>query len=167
MMEHSCGFVRENAKRAPCRSEEMHANSNGILVYPEEELPKLIEELHVDDVVFAYSDVSNQEVMRKASVVLACGANFCLLGLKETMLKAKVPVISVCGVRTGAGKSQTSRQLAKILKDKGLKVVVVRHPMPYGDLRKQVWQRFGSYKDLDKCECTIEEREEYDPNIDK
>ena len=142
------------------------AYPNGIPVYPEEDLPKLIEELHVDDVVFAYSDVSNEEVMRKASLVLSCGANFCLLGLKATMLKARVPVISVCGVRTGAGKSQTSRQIAKILKDKGLKVVVVRHPMPYGDLRKQVWQRFGSYQDLDKCECTLEEREEYDPHIE-
>src|SRR4030066_656629 len=142
------------------------AYPNGIPIYPEEDLPRLIEEFHVDDVVFAYSDVSNQEVMRKASLVLACGANFCLLGLMATMLKARVPVISVCGVRTGAGKSQTSRQIAMILKDKGLKVVVVRHPMPYGDLRKQVWQRFGSYQDLEKCDCTIEEREEYDPHID-
>src|SRR4030066_2409046 len=142
------------------------AYPNGIPVYPEEELPKLLEELHVDDVVFAYSDVSNEEVMRKASLVLACGANFCLLGLKATMLKAKVPVISVCGVRTGSGKSQTSRQIAKILKSKGLKVVVVRHPMPYGDLKKQILQRFASQRDLDNCECTIEEREEYEPHVD-
>jgi predicted GTPase len=99
-------------------------------------------------------------------MVLANGANFCLMGLKTTMLKARVPVISVCAVRTGAGKSQTSRQIAKILKDKGLRVVVVRHPMPYGDLKKQVWQRFVSYQDLDKYECTIEEREEYEPHID-
>src|SRR4030067_27980 len=105
------------------------AYPNGIPVYPEEELPKLIEEFHVDDVIFAYSDVSNEEVMRKASVVLACGANFCLLGLKATMLKAKVPVISVCGVRTGSGQRQTSTHLDDILQDKGLKVVGVRHPM--------------------------------------
>jgi len=139
---------------------------SGIPIYPEEELPQLIRELDVDQVVFAYSDVSNEYVMHKASMVLANGANFCLMGLKTTMLKAKVPVISVCAVRTGAGKSQTSRQIAKILKDKGLRVVVVRHPMPYGDLKKQVWQRFASYQDLDKYECTIEEREEYEPHID-
>ena len=139
---------------------------SGIPIYPEEELPQLIKELDVDQVVFAYSDVSNEYVMHKASMVLANGANFCLMGLKTTMLKARVPVISVCAVRTGAGKSQTSRQIAKILKDKGLRVVVVRHPMPYGDLKKQVWQRFASYQDLDKYECTIEEREEYEPHID-
>jgi predicted GTPase len=139
---------------------------SGIPIYPEEELPQLIKELDVDQVVFAYSDVSHEYVMHKASMVLANGANFCLMGLKTTMLKAKVPVISVCAVRTGAGKSQTSRQIAKILKDKGLRVVVVRHPMPYGDLKKQVWQRFASYQDLDKYECTIEEREEYEPHID-
>jgi predicted GTPase len=139
---------------------------SGIPIYPEEELPQLIKELDVDQVVFAYSDVSHEYVMHKASMVLANGANFCLMGLKTTILKARVPVISVCGVRTGAGKSQTSRQIAKILKDKGLRVVVVRHPMPYGDLKKQVWQRFASYQDLDKYECTIEEREEYEPHID-
>ena len=138
---------------------------NGIPVYPEEELPRLIKEFDVDEVVFAYSDVSYEYVMHKASLVLANGADFCLMGPKTTMLKAKVPVISVCAVRTGAGKSQTSRQIAKILKDKGLRVVVVRHPMPYGDLRQQVWQRFASYPDLDKYECTIEEREEYEPHI--
>lgn len=139
---------------------------SGIPIYPEEELLQLIKELDVDQVVFAYSDVSHEYVMHKASMVLANGANFCLMGLKTTMLKARVPVISVCAVRTGAGKSQTSRQIAKILKDKGLRVVVVRHPMPYGDLKKQVWQRFASYQDLDKYECTIEEREEYEPHID-
>jgi predicted GTPase len=139
---------------------------NGIPVYPEEELPGLIKEFDVDEVVFAYSDVSYEYVMHKASLVLANGADFCLMGPKKTMLKAKVPVISVCAVRTGAGKSQTSRQIAKILKDRGLRVVVARHPMPYGDLRKQVWQRFASYQDLDKYECTIEEREEYEPHID-
>ena len=138
----------------------------GILVYPEEELPKLIKKFKIDQVFFAYSDVSNQDVMHKASAVLACGADFALLGLESTMLKAKVPVIAVCAVRTGAGKSQTSRQIAKILKEKGQRVVVVRHPMPYGDLKRQIVQRFASRQDLDKCECTIEEREEYEPHVD-
>jgi predicted GTPase len=139
----------------------------GIPVYPEADLPRLIRELDVGEVFFAYSDVSNQDVMRKAAVVLAEGADFTLLGSEATMLKADVPVISVCAVRTGSGKSQTSRQIAEILKRKGLRVVVIRHPMPYGDLKKQVWQRYASYADLDRYECTIEEREEYEPHIDK
>jgi predicted GTPase len=138
----------------------------GILIYSEEELPKLIKEHDVDQVIFAYSDVSYEYVMHKASIALASGADFRLMGPKTTMLKAKVPVVSVGAVRTGSGKSQTSRQVAKILKNKGLRVVVVRHPMPYGDLRKQIWERFASYEDLDKNECTIEEREEYEPHID-
>lgn len=138
----------------------------GIPIYPEEELPKLIQEHDIDQVIFAYSDVSHEYVMHKASIVLASGADFRLMGPKTTMLRAKVPVVSVGAVRTGSGKSQTSRQVAKILKNKGLRVVVVRHPMPYGDLRKQVCQRFASYEDLDKNECTIEEREEYEPHID-
>ena len=138
----------------------------GILIYSEEELPKLIKEHDVYQVIFAYSDVSHEYVMHKASIALASGADFRLMGPKTTMLKAKVPVVSVGAVRTGSGKSQTSRQVAKILKNKGLRVVVVRHPMPYGDLRKQVCQRFASYEDLDKNECTIEEREEYEPHID-
>jgi predicted GTPase len=139
---------------------------SGIPVYPEEELPQLIKEFGVNQVVLAYSDVSHEYVMHKASMVLANGADFCLMSPHTTMLKARVPVVSVCAVRTGSGKSQTSRQIAKILKGKGLRVVVVRHPMPYGDLKKQVWQRFASYQDLDKHECTIEEREEYEPHID-
>jgi predicted GTPase len=139
---------------------------NGIPIYPEEELPRLIKEKDIDQVVFAYSDVSYEYVMHKASIVLARGADFRLMGPKTTMLKAEVPVVSVGAVRTGSGKSQTSRQVAKILKSKGLRVVVIRHPMPYGDLRKQIWQRFASYEDLDKYECTIEEREEYEPHID-
>jgi len=138
----------------------------GIPIYPEEELPRLIREHNIDQVVFAYSDVSHEYVMHKASIALACGADFRLMGPKTTMLKAKVPVVSVGAVRTGSGKSQTSRQVAKILKNKGLRVVVIRHPMPYGDLRRQIWQRFASYEDLDKHECTIEEREEYEPHID-
>jgi len=139
---------------------------NGIPIYPEEELPNLIKQHNVDQVVFAYSDVPHEYVMHKASMVLANGADFRLIGPKTTMLKAKVPLVSVCAVRTGSGKSQTSRQIAKILKNKGLKVVAIRHPMPYGDLRKQIWQRFATYEDLDKHECTIEEREEYEPHID-
>ena len=140
--------------------------SNGIPIYPEEELPKLIRQHDVDQVVFAYSDVSHEYVMHKASIALASGADFRLMGPKTTMLKAEVPVVSVCAVRTGSGKSQTSRQAAKILKSKGLRVAAIRHPMPYGDLRKQVWERFASYEDLDRYECTIEEREEYEPHID-
>lgn len=139
---------------------------NGIPIYPEEQLPRLIRERDVDQVVFAYSDVLHEYVMHKASAVLANGADFRLMGPKTTMLKAKVPLVSIGAVRTGSGKSQTSRRVAKILKNKGLRVVVIRHPMPYGDLRKQVCQRFASYEDLDKYECTIEEREEYEPHID-
>jgi len=138
----------------------------GIPIYPEENLPKLIKEHDVDEVVFAYSDVSHEYIMHKASIALANGTDFRLMGPKTTMLKAKVPVVSVCAVRTGSGKSQTSRQVAKILKGKGLSVAAIRHPMPYGDLRKQIWERFASYEDLDKYECTIEEREEYEPHID-
>ena len=137
----------------------------GIPIYPEEELPKLVREHDVDEVVFAYSDVSYEYVMHKASTALACGADFRLMGPSTTMLKAKVPVVSVCAVRTGSGKSQTSRRVCKILKTLGFKVVVVRHPMPYGDLSRQICQRFASIEDLDKYECTIEEREEYEPHI--
>jgi predicted GTPase len=139
---------------------------DGIPIYQEEELPKLIRDYDVDQVVFAYSDVSHEYVMHKASIVLANGADFRLMGPKTTMLKAKVPVIAVCAVRTGSGKSQTSRQVGKILKSKGLNVVAIRHPMPYGNLTKQVCERFASYKDLDRYDCTIEEREEYEPHID-
>ena len=141
------------------------AYPKGIPVYPEKDLPNLISELKVDIVFFAYSDVSNQEVMRKASLVISNNADFCLLGVEATMLKADVPVVSVCAVRTGAGKSQTSRRIAKILKERGVRAVVIRHPMPYGDLKKQIWQRFESYADLDKYHCTIEEREEYEPHL--
>ena len=139
----------------------------GIPIYPEEELPKLIHNHNVSEVVFAYSDVPHEYVMHKASLALSCGADFRLMGPVSTMLESKVPVVSVCAVRTGSGKSQTSRKVAAILKKMGLRVAVVRHPMPYGDLSKQVWQRFASYKDLDIHKCTIEEREEYEPHIDK
>ena len=137
----------------------------GIPIFPEEDLPELIKKHDVDQVIFAYSDVSHEYVMHKASIVLASGADFRLLSPSATMLKAKIPVVSVCAVRTGSGKSQTSRRVCKILKKMGYTVVVVRHPMPYGDLRKQVCQRFASMEDLDKYECTIEEREDYEPHI--
>jgi len=139
----------------------------GIPIYPESELDKLIHELDVDQVVFAYSDVSHEYVMHKASQVLAAGADFRLMGAKETMLKAKVPVVAVCAVRTGSGKSQTSRRTSDILRQMGKKLVVVRHPMPYGDLVRQACQRFATYEDLDKHDCTIEEREEYEPHLDR
>ncbi len=139
----------------------------GIPIYPEEELTTLIGKHDVDQVLFSYSDISHEYVMHKASEVLAAGADFRLLGPKATMLKAGIPVISVCAVRTGSGKSQTSRRVSDILKKMGKKVVVVRHPMPYGDLAKQACQRFATYEDLDRYECTIEEREEYEPHINR
>jgi predicted GTPase len=139
---------------------------NGIPILPEEDLPKLIKQYNVDQVVFAYSDISHEYVMHKASSVLANGPDFRLMGPKTTMLKSKLPVVSVCAVRTGSGKSQTSRLVAKILKSRGLRVAAIRHPMPYGDLREQIWERFARYEDLDKYNCTIEEREEYEPHID-
>jgi len=138
---------------------------NGIPIHPEQKLPELIREHDVDLVTFAYSDVSHEYVMHKASLAQSCGADFCLLGREATMLKSSRPVIAVCAVRTGCGKSQTSRYVAAILKKLGRKVAAIRHPMPYGDLRKQVCQRFASLEDLDRYECTIEEREEYEPHI--
>ena len=137
----------------------------GIPIHPEPDLPALVRELKADEVVFAYSDVSHETVMHKASLVLACGADFRLIGPDASMLKAKVPVVSVCAVRTGAGKSQTTRKVAAILRAKGRRVVAIRHPMPYGDLVKQKVQRFAAMADLDRHECTIEEREEYEPHI--
>jgi len=138
----------------------------GIPIYAEADLVPLILEHKVDDVHFAYSDVPHEYVMNKASVVMAAGANFVLLGPNDTMIKSRKPVVSVCAVRTGSGKSQTSRRVALILKAKGRKVAAIRHPMPYGDLVKQKVQRFAAYSDLDKYDCTIEEREEYEPHID-
>jgi predicted GTPase len=139
---------------------------NGIPILPEDDLPKIVKESNIELVILAYSDLSHEEVMHKASLVLACGADFRLMGPKTTMLKSKLPVVSVCAVRTGAGKSTVSRRVAAILKKRGFRVVVVRHPMPYGDLLKAAVQRFGSYEDMDKAECTIEEREEYEPHLD-
>ena len=140
---------------------------NGIPIYAEDELDTLIRDLKVDQVIFAYSDISHREVMHKASQVLAAGADYRLMGPKATQVTSTKPVISVCAVRTGCGKSQTTRRVSDILQAMGNRVVVVRHPMPYGDLRKQIWQRFADYDDLDKHECTIEEREEYEPHIDR
>jgi predicted GTPase len=139
----------------------------GIPIYDEQDLTQLIKELQVEEVVFAYSDVPHEYVMHKASQVLAAGASFRLLGPRETMLKSGKPVVAICAVRTGSGKSQTTRHVAGILQSMGLKVVAIRHPMPYGDLAKQAVQRFAEYADLDKHECTIEEREEYEPHLDR
>jgi predicted GTPase len=138
----------------------------GIPIYPENDLPKLIKEHDVDQVIFAYSDVPHEYVMHKASLVNAYGADFRLMGTKNTQLKSTKPVISVCAVRTGSGKSQTTRRVSKLMIAMGYKVAAIRHPMPYGDLVKQKVQRFATYADLDKYECTIEEREEYEPHID-
>lgn len=137
----------------------------GIPIYPEKDLASLIKKHQVLEVFFSYSDVSHEYVMHKGSEVLAAGASFTLLGPQETMLKSKLPVISICAVRTGCGKSQTSRKATLILKRKGRRAVVIRHPMPYGDLAKQKVQRFAHLDDLVKHDCTIEEREEYEPHI--
>jgi predicted GTPase len=139
----------------------------GIHIYDESELPRLVGDLEVDQVVFAYSDVSHEYVMHRASLVLAAGASFILLGPKATMLGASVPVVAVCAVRTGSGKSQTTRKIAATLKEHGKIPVVVRHPMPYGDLTAQRVQRFEKFEDLDEANVTIEEREEYEPHISK
>jgi predicted GTPase len=137
----------------------------GIPIYAEEDLPRLIKELEVDDCTFSYSDVSYQHVMSVSAIVQTAGANFFLLGPKDTMLKSAKPLISVGAVRTGSGKSQTSRRVIEILMEKGLKVVAIRHPMPYGDLVAQRVQRFAELSDLEKHKCTIEEMEEYEPHI--
>ncbi|WP_186672432.1 cyclic 2,3-diphosphoglycerate synthase [Sporosarcina sp. BP05] len=139
----------------------------GIPIYSQDQLPKLIEELQVDECVFAYSDISYDAVMGVGAIVNAAGADFTLLGPKGTQLKSNKPVISVCAVRTGTGKSQTSRKIIETLLEHGLKVVAVRHPMPYGDLNAQRVQRFATVEDLKKHNCTIEEMEEYEPHVDR
>jgi predicted GTPase len=141
------------------------AYPDGIQIYDESELGRLIRELGVDDVVFSYSDVSHEYVMHKGNEVLAAGANFVLLGPDDTMIRATVPTVAVVAVRTGVGKSQTTRAIAGALKEAGKKVVAVRHPMPYGDLAAQRVQRYAELEDLDRYDCTIEEREEYEPHI--
>ncbi|MGA3405037.1 MAG: cyclic 2,3-diphosphoglycerate synthase [Candidatus Bathyarchaeia archaeon] len=138
----------------------------GITILSERDLSKIIEEKDIELTVLAYSDLPHEVVMQKASLVLASGSDFRLMGPKTTMLKSNLPVVSVCAVRTGAGKSTVSRAVARSLKKMGHRVVVIRHPMPYGDLEKQVCERFASYEDMDRFECTIEEREEYEPHID-
>jgi predicted GTPase len=138
---------------------------DGIPIEPEEDLERIIRERAVGDVVFAYSDVPHEYVMHMASRVLAAGASFRLLGPADTMLPAKVPLISVCAVRTGCGKSQTSRRIVRLLRAKGRRVVAIRHPMPYGDLADQAVQRFATYEDIARHRCTVEEREEYEPHV--
>lgn len=139
----------------------------GIPICPEEELTNLIREFGAEQVVFAYSDISHLDVMHKASIVIAAGADFRLMGNPKILVKSSVPVVSVGAVRTGSGKSQTTRKICSILRGRGLDVVAVRHPMPYGDLRKQAVQRFATHADLDNNDCTIEEREEYEPLIER
>ena len=138
---------------------------NGIPIAEEKDLEKLVRELHVDVVVFCYSDIAHQTLMHLASRAVAAGADFWLLGTERTQLKSSVPVVSICAVRTGCGKSPLSRRVAAELRRTGLKVVVIRHPMPYGDLAAQAVQRFATMEDLEKHHCTIEEREEYEPHL--
>ncbi len=138
---------------------------DGIPIHSDRHLAELIRDQRIDLVAFSYSDVPHTEVMHKASIVTANGADFIILAASYTMLKSVKPVVSVCAVRTGCGKSQTSREVLRILQQLGKRVVSVRHPMPYGDLTRQVVQRFSSYADLDACDCTIEEREEYEPVV--
>ncbi len=138
----------------------------GIPIYPESDLEQLIKDNQIDQVVFAYSDVPHQFVMHRASAVMAAGADFRLMGPGTTMIKSTKPVVSVCAVRTGSGKSQTTRRVSLILRDMGYRVAAIRHPMPYGDLVAQKVQRYADYSDLDKHACTIEEREEYEPHLD-
>ncbi len=138
---------------------------DGIPIYEEDRIEELIGRLPVHLVIFAYSDVSHEHVMHKASQVIAAGADFALLGFNDTSIRSSKPVVSVCAVRTGAGKSQTTRRVCRKLLDQGRRVVAVRHPMPYGDLVKQRVQRFATFEDLDRYECTIEEREEYEPHL--
>jgi predicted GTPase len=140
---------------------------NGIKIYPEADLEKLIADHNVDQVVFAYSDIPYEYVMHKAAMVNAAGADFRLMGTRETMVKSHKPVIAICAVRTGSGKSQTTRRVAEILTQADKKVVVIRHPMPYGDLAEQKVQRFATLEDLETQKCTIEEMEEYEPHINR
>jgi len=141
------------------------AYPEGIPIHPESDLNALIADHKIDQVVFAYSDVQHEYVMHKASQVLAAGSDFRLMGLGTTQVKSSLPVVAVCAVRTGSGKSQTSRYVAGILREMGHQVAVIRHPMPYGDLVKQAVQRFATYEDLEAQDCTIEEREEYEPHL--
>lgn len=168
----ACEVVAFTAAQIPGISERRYPAAlaggrypDGIPILDETQLADICREKVVDEVVFAYSDVEHALVMHKASIALAAGADFALLGPARTMLASRLPVIAICAVRTGVGKSQTARWLARLLKQKGLKVAVIRHPMPYGDLERQAVQRFASLPDLDAAACTIEEREEYEPHI--
>ena len=148
----------------PVLSGELYPD--GIPIHSEDELAELIQANDVKQVIFAYSDLSHKDIMHKASTVLAFGADFRLMGPENTSIKSTKPIISICAVRTGVGKSQTTRKICELLKSMDKKVVAIRHPMPYGDLSKQICQRFATYEDLDIHNCTIEEREEYEPHID-
>ncbi|HKM42627.1 MAG TPA: GTPase, partial [Limnochordia bacterium] len=140
---------------------------NGIPIYDQGELVDLIQKHEVDDCVFSFSDIHYVDLMNLSSVVNAAGANFILMGPRQTMIKSKTPVVAVCATRTGTGKSQTSRAVAEYLMKQGLKVVAIRHPMPYGDLAAQKVQRYSTIEDLAKHKCTIEEMEEYEPHIER
>ncbi|MFX1500808.1 MAG: cyclic 2,3-diphosphoglycerate synthase [Promethearchaeota archaeon] len=164
--EQNIGTTEETERKYPA---ELAGSlyPNGIPMVSEERLEDLIKKYQVDEVVFAYSDVSHEEVMHKASRALAAGANYRLISGRFTQLKANKPLIAICAVRTGCGKSQVSRATYRYLKSKGYKVVAIREPMPYGDLIQQNVMRFEKYEDLDKYDCTIEEREEYEPYIEQ
>ncbi|MGQ9708737.1 MAG: cyclic 2,3-diphosphoglycerate synthase [bacterium] len=163
--EQNLGTVGKLRTYPPALAGKLYPN--GIPTYYEHELPDLIRSLKVDEVYFAYSDVKYEFVMHRASQVLVSGASFNLLPPRVLQIKATKPVIAVCAVRTGCGKSQTSRRVYEILQKRGLRVVAIREPMPYGDLEKQIWQRFARYEDLDRAGVTIEEREEYEPYIEQ
>jgi len=137
----------------------------GIPIFAEDELINLIKKFDVDQIVFAYSDVTHERVMHNASIVNAAGVDFVLMGVRNSRVKTSKPLVTICATRTGCGKSQTTRQVVKVLKEKGLKVASIRHPMPYGDLVAQKVQRFAVLEDLEKHKCTIEEMEEYEPHI--
>ena len=162
--EQNVGTIEEEERKFPAElAGKLYPN--GIPMVSEEFLEDLIKKFSVDEVVFAYSDVSHEEVMHKASRALSAGANYRLISGRFTQIKANKPVIAVCAVRTGCGKSQVSRAVYRYLNEKGIKVVAIREPMPYGDLVQQNVMRFETYDDLDKYDCTIEEREEYEPYI--
>jgi len=170
--EESCEVVAFTATQIPEIAGRRYPTTlagalypDGIPIITEAELATMCREQNIDQVVFAYSDVEHALVMHKASIALAAGSDFILLGPHRTMLQAKVPVIATSAVRTGCGKSQTTRWLSRLLQQHGLKVAVIRHPMPYGDLEKQAVQRFATQEDLDTANCTIEEREEYEPHL--
>jgi len=164
--EQNVGTIEEAQRKYPAElSGKLYPK--GIPMLPEEHLSEIIKHHQIDEVVFAYSDVSHEEVMHKASRALAAGANYRLISGKFTQIKSNKPVVAICAVRTGCGKSQVSRATYRYLVSKGFKVVAVREPMPYGDLIKQTVMRFEKYEDLDKYDCTIEEREEYEPYIEQ